>query len=90
MKQSLLRNCEVLARLLSFPMPTLAVFNGNAIAGGYLLGMCHDYRLMHATVGSICLSELKLGFAFPDPYLHVTRAKLPSMVCTKVLFGITI
>ena len=85
----MLRMNEVWARLLSFPMPTIAIFNGNAIAGGYLLGLCHDYRLMHATVGMICLSELKLGMSLIEPYFHITQAKLAPMVATKVVMGVT-
>ena len=88
-KNSMLRMNEVWARLLSFPMPTIAVFNGNAIAGGYLLGMCHDYRLMNAKVGTICLSELKFGMALIEPYMHITMAKLAPMVATKIVMGIT-
>ena len=76
MKESLILCLEILARLIEFPMPTMCVFNGNAIAGGYLLGMCHDTRIMHESIGSICLSELKLGFAFPYPYMVLTRSKL--------------
>ena len=90
LKASLTACLEVMARLLEFPMPTLCVFNGNAIAGGYLLGLCHDMRIMHESVGSICLSELKIGMAFPYPYMHVTRSKLRPMVTTKVLYGVTL
>ena len=42
MKVSIERFCEVMARLLSFSMPTMCVFNGVAIAGGYIWGLCHD------------------------------------------------
>ena len=71
-------------------MPKLWIFDGNAIAGGYILGLCHDYRIMHESVGVICLSEIKIGMAFPYPYNLVTRSKLRQMVCTKVLYGITL
>ena len=45
---------------------------------------------MHESVGVICLSEIKIGMAFPPPYNLVTRSKLRQMVCTKVLYGITL
>ena len=77
MKTSIGRFQEIMARLLEFAMPTMCVFNGSAIAGGYIFGLCHDYRIMHETVGSgICLSELKLGLALPYPYMKVCAAKL--------------
>ena len=71
-------------------MPTLCIFNGNAIAGGYIFGLCHDYRIMHETNGMICLSELKFGMPFPLPYMRVCRAKLAPSVCTKSILAITI
>ena len=79
-----------MARLLEFPMPTMCVFNGNAIAGGYIHGLCHDFRIMHESNGTICLSELKLGMHMTYPYLVVMAAKLPAAIANKVFFGITI
>jgi len=38
---------ELLARLMEFPLPTMCVFNGTAMAGGYFLGLAHDFRVMH-------------------------------------------
>lgn len=71
-------------------MPTLCVFNGNAIAGGYILGLCHDMRIMNAaTPGVIALSELKLGLPIPYPYMDAIRARLDPIVCTKVCYGVT-
>ena len=48
MRQSIERFCKLMARLLAFPMPTLAVFNGTAWAGGLIFGLCHDARIMNA------------------------------------------
>ena len=91
MKTSIGRFQEIMARLLEFAMPTMCVFNGSAIAGGYIFGLCHDYRIMHETVGSgICLSELKLGLALPYPYMKVCAAKLDQSVCNKLAFAITV
>ena len=78
---------KIHARLLSFPMPTMCVFNGNAIAGGYILGLAHDFRIMHETVGTICLSELKLGIPLPASYMSICAAKLQANVCNKIAFG---
>lgn len=90
MQDSILAFNKVMARILEFPMPTMAVFNGNAIAGGYILGLCHEFRIMHETNGTICLSELKLGMALPLPYMIVCRAKLDPIICTKLVYGITV
>lgn len=77
-----------MARLLEFPMPTMAVFNGTAIANGLFWGLCHDQRIMNDKVGFLCLSELKLGVAIPKPYIKVTAAKLNPSVCLKYFYAI--
>lgn len=79
-----------MARLLEFPMPSMCVFNGNAIAGGYILGLCHDFRIMNATIGRICLSELKIGLSLAPAYMTVCSAKLSPQICNKVVFAITL
>ena len=90
MKQCLLQMQEVMARMLEFPMPTLCVFNGNAIAGGYIFGLCHDHRIMHETNGQIVLTETKLGLAFPYPYMRAVQSKLHPQTVYKIIFGVTI
>ena len=81
---------NTLARLMEFPMPSICVFNGTAIAGGYLLGLAHDFRIMHESIGNICLSELAIGFPLPVPLLRVCKGKLTSRVVNKILFGDTV
>ena len=75
-------------RLITFPMPSMCVFNGTAFAGGYFLGLCHDYRTMHATRGNgICLTELRIGVPLGPPYNIVLGAKLHPTVVTRASFG---
>ena len=68
----------------------MCVFNGNAIAGGFILGLAHDFRVMHESNGAICLSELKLGLPLPPPYMGVFAHKLSARVVNKIAFGITL
>mmetsp|Transcript_15761 Transcript_15761/g.18756 ORF Transcript_15761/g.18756 Transcript_15761/m.18756 type:complete len:190 (+) Transcript_15761:61-630(+) len=89
MEDSIMAFTEVMARVLEFPMPTLAIFNGNAIAGGLIWGLCHDMRIMNEKVGGLCLSELKLGLPLPLPYLLACRAKMSPTVCTKWSYAVT-
>ena len=79
-----------MARLIGFSMPTLCIFNGHAIAGGYILGLCHDARIMNDNFGNICLSELKLGLPLPPPYQKVVSAKLPAAIANNLFFAIDI
>jgi len=89
-RDSIIRFQELLARVVEFPLPTLCVFNGNAIAGGYILGLAHDFRVMHETNGAICLSELKLGLPLPPPYMDMLAYKLKARVANKIAYGITL
>ncbi|KAK3067781.1 hypothetical protein LTR53_015142, partial [Teratosphaeriaceae sp. CCFEE 6253] len=38
-------------RLLTYPMPTIALLNGHAFAGALMLAMMHDYRMMNPHKG---------------------------------------
>jgi enoyl-CoA hydratase/carnithine racemase len=53
--------------LHTFPKPTLAVIRGHAIAGGCILTLCCDYRLIAGGHKLMGLNEIKLGL--PVPYL---------------------
>ena len=64
---------KLLARILIFPMPTMCVFNGHAVAGGLILGLVHDFRIMREEKAFVCLSELNIGITLPPGYAAVVR-----------------
>lgn len=51
--------------------------NGHAFAGGLMLAMHHDYRVMNATRGFCCLNELDFGAPLKPAMSAVFRAKVP-------------
>lgn len=61
-------------------MPTLALLNGHAFAGGFMLGMYHDYRIQNADRGFLCLNELEFGVPLQAPMVSVFREKLAPTV----------
>ena len=63
-------------RLITYPMPTIALLNGHAFAGGLMMAMFHDYRFMNPHKGFLCLNELDFGAELRPPMASVFRVKL--------------
>jgi enoyl-CoA hydratase/carnithine racemase len=61
-----------LLRLLRCPLPTVAAVNGAAIAGGCLLPLACDRRLI-ADDARMGVTELKVGVAFPVATVELLR-----------------
>lgn len=78
---------HLLARLLTFPLPTMAVINGHTYAGGLFLALAHDIRTMRADYGFMCLSEINLGFPIPEGYTDFLRATLPPNTLRELQYG---
>ncbi|NMD56579.1 MULTISPECIES: enoyl-CoA hydratase/isomerase family protein [Tsukamurella] len=55
---------SLLGRLLGSGVPTVAALQGHTYAGGLLLALAHDRRVMRADRGYLCLPEARLGFPF--------------------------
>lgn len=59
-------------------MPTIALINGHAFAGGLMTAMMHDYRIMNPHRGFLCINELEFGAPLPAPMASIFRQKVPS------------
>ena len=70
---------RLFARLLCFPVMTVAAQNGHAFAAGGMMALAHDFRVMRADRGWFCLPEIDLGMGQPlSPGMYaVIGAKLP-------------
>ena len=53
------------ARILAFRRPTVAAINGHAFAGGAMLAVAHDFRVMREDRGFFCLPEIDLATGQP-------------------------
>ena len=67
----------LLARVLTFPLPTVAAVNGHWFGAGALLGLAHDRRVARADRGWFCMPEATLGVGIAMPLFEVLRATLP-------------
>lgn len=70
------------------PAPVVAAVNGHAIAGGCVLAMCADVRLM--STGTIGLTELAVGVPFPVAALEICRHSMGPSVTSAALRAETV
>lgn len=56
---------QVCLDLYTLPKPTIAALNGHATAGGCILALCFDYRLIAQGRKLMGLNEIKLGVPVP-------------------------
>ena len=70
---------HLFARLLAFPVATVAALNGHAFAGGAMLALCHDKRVMRSDRGYFCIPEIDLATGQPltPGMVALIRMKLP-------------
>ncbi|KAK3990537.1 ClpP/crotonase-like domain-containing protein [Cladorrhinum sp. PSN332] len=65
-------------RFLTYPMPTIALLPGHAFAGGLMLAMHHDYRVMSDSKGFACINELDFGVPLKAAMSSIFRLKVPA------------
>lgn len=70
----------LMARVITFPMPTVCAINGHGFGAGFMLALCHDARVMRADRGFVCANEMQLGMVIPAPELALFKHKLPANV----------
>jgi enoyl-CoA hydratase len=72
--------------LFAFPRPVLAAANGHAIAGGCVIVLAADARLMAEGAGRIGVPELLVGVPFPAAALEVVRFAVPQDKVQSLLY----
>lgn len=68
---------QCLQGLFTLPRPVVAAINGHAIAGGAVMALAADYRVMAEGGGRIGLPELFVGVPFPVEALEIIRFAVP-------------
>jgi enoyl-CoA hydratase len=74
-------------RLATFPKPLVAAVNGHAIAGGAILMLACDQRLLARGTARLGLTEVRVGVVFPAWALEIARFAtpphhFPTLICT--------
>ena len=79
---------QTMRRLLTFPRATVAAINGHAFAGGCVLALMCDVRVMAAGDAMIGLNEVQLGIGLPAIVIEPLRARIaPSLFGPVALEG---
>jgi enoyl-CoA hydratase len=76
---------SVMLRLLEHPMPLVAAVNGAAAAGGCVLALMCDARVMSA--GKIGLNEAQLAIGLPTVVVEGLRLRVPAASISEIAFG---
>jgi len=74
----------LLATLVDFPFPTIALITGHTFGGACPLALAHDYRIMNSQRGFISMPPVNLGLHFPG-IGALPRLKLSPPIARKML-----
>jgi enoyl-CoA hydratase/carnithine racemase len=66
----------LLGRVLAMPVPTIAAVQGHAFAGGGMLALAHDFRVMRADRGFFCLPEVDINIPFTRGMAALIQGRL--------------
>jgi enoyl-CoA hydratase len=75
-------NASILG-LWTFPKPLVAALSGHAVAGGAVLGLTADWRVL-ARGASVGLAELRVGVPFPRGVAEILRESIPQQRLAEV------
>jgi enoyl-CoA hydratase/carnithine racemase len=73
---------ELLARILTLPIPSAAAVVGHAFGAGAMLALAHDFRVMRADRGYFCFPEVDIRIPFTDGMAALIQAKLTPQAAT--------
>jgi enoyl-CoA hydratase/carnithine racemase len=66
----------LLERVLALPVPSVAAIQGHAFAGGGMLALAHDFRVMRADRGFFCLPEVDINIPFTRGMAGLIQGRL--------------
>jgi enoyl-CoA hydratase/carnithine racemase len=75
----------IFARLLGSPIPSVAALNGHAFAGGAMLALACDFRVMRTDRGFFCIPEIDLGLPLHPGMAALIQARLPKLTAHEAI-----
>lgn len=77
LRRFMLHFTAVMLRVFMTPKPLIAAINGHAIAGGCVLAMQCDYRVMSEGEFKIGLNEVQIGLGLPSVVIETLVPQVP-------------
>jgi len=65
-----------LGRVMASPVPTIAAINGHAFAAGFMMTLAHDFRVMRADRGFVCLNEIDIRIPLAPGMAALVKSRL--------------
>jgi Delta3-Delta2-enoyl-CoA isomerase len=78
---------DLLAKFLVAPLPTVAAVQGHCFAGGAMLALAHDWRVMRIDRGYFCLPEADINIPFTPGMSSLIQSKLTPAAATLTMVG---
>lgn len=77
--------CTLYRRLFLLPMPVIAAVNGHAVAGGCILALAADYRVMAREKARIGLNEITFGASIFAGTVEMLRFHVGGRIASRLL-----
>ena len=84
MERFMLLFAEMVWALFGLPKPMVAGINGHAVAGGCILALTADHRVLRRGGAQIGLNEVKVGLPLPWSVSELLRASVPPNALSQV------
>ncbi len=78
---------EMIVAVYGCPLPVVAALNGHAIAGGLVLALCCDWRIVVDATIQAGLAEVKVAIPYPVAAIEVVRAELSPQVARRLVLS---
>ena len=79
--------CNLYTSMFLFPKPLVAALNGHTMAGGCILAIACDYRLMTSGKAKIALNEITLGSTLPAGCVEMLKYCVGHGNAQKILYS---
>jgi enoyl-CoA hydratase/carnithine racemase len=83
--ETILAGERLLARMLTFPVPTVAALQGHCFAAGMIYALAHDLRVMRADRGFLCLPEVTFGAIFTQGMTDLLTSRMSPAVAHRAM-----